>query len=45
MFFCVVELDSIVESLVGRREEKERKEQFFFVLKREIQGDLFIPES
>jgi hypothetical protein len=40
-----VELDSIVESLVGRKEEKERKEQIFFVLKREMQGDLFIPES
>jgi hypothetical protein len=25
--FCVVELDSIVESLVGRRKENERKEQ------------------
>jgi hypothetical protein len=28
-----VELDFIVESLVGRREEKERKEQFFFCFK------------
>jgi hypothetical protein len=25
-----VELDSIVESLVGRREEKEIKKQFYF---------------
>jgi hypothetical protein len=25
-----VELDSIVESLVGRKEEKERKEQIIF---------------
>jgi hypothetical protein len=40
-----VELDSIVESLVGRREEKEIKEHFFFVLKQEMQGDLFILES
>jgi len=44
-----VELDSIVESLVGRREEKERKGKkrtnYFFVLKREMQGDLSIPES
>jgi len=28
-----VELDSIVESLVGRREEKERKEQIIFCFK------------
>jgi len=41
-----MELDSIVESLVKRREEKERKEQIiYFILKREMQGDLFIPES
>jgi hypothetical protein len=40
-----MELDSIVESLVGKREEKEKKEQIFFVLKREMQGDLFIPKS
>jgi len=30
---CVVELDSIVESLVGRREEKEIKEHFYFCFK------------
>jgi len=28
-----VELDSIIESLVGRREEKERKEQIIFCFK------------
>jgi len=28
-----VELDIIVESLVGRREEKERKEQIIFCFK------------
>jgi hypothetical protein len=28
-----VELDSIVENLVGRREEKERKEQIIFCFK------------
>jgi hypothetical protein len=28
-----MELDSIVESLVGRREEKERKEQIIFCFK------------
>jgi hypothetical protein len=28
-----VELDSIVESLVGRREEKEKKEQIIFCFK------------
>jgi hypothetical protein len=41
-----VKLDCIVESLVRRRETKERKKQIIiFVLKQEMQGDLFIPES
>jgi len=34
---CVVELHSIVEILIGRREEKERKEQIIiFVLKQKM---------
>jgi hypothetical protein len=42
----VVELDSIFESLVGKREKKgEKKQIMIFVLKRKMQGDLFIPES
>jgi len=41
-----VKFDCIVESLVRRRETKERKKQIIiFVLKQEMQGDLFIPES
>ncbi len=41
-----MKLDCIVESLVRRRETKERKKQIIiFVLKQEMQGDLFIPES
>ncbi len=36
----------VVESLVGRRREKKRKEQTIcFVLERKMQGDLFIPKS
>jgi hypothetical protein len=39
-----VELHSIVEILIGRREEKERKEQIIiFVLKRKMQGDFVYP--
>ncbi len=40
-----MELDSIIESLVGSREERKGNNKLFFVLKRNMQGDLFIPKS
>jgi hypothetical protein len=41
-----MELNFVIESLVKRRKEKKRKEQTIcFILKRKMQGDLFIPES
>ncbi len=43
---CVVEFESIVESLVEKREQKERKEQIIrSIIKQEMWGDLFILES
>jgi hypothetical protein len=40
-----VKLNRFVENLVGKRKKKKKEKMNCFVLEREMQSDLFIPES